>query len=199
MFSMIRPDISKYLIHFTRDTTDENAFKRLQKIIRDKKLIGSSNKIKGDHRCVCFSEAPLSSLQDGLVNENLYSKYSPFGIMVSKKLLFERGGRPVIYQPAPEYNELPHSYQWRHVTFELRNGLPFSDFTWEREWRIKCDELPFDCSNAKIVVRDSNWAARLKRDHEDNQEYNVQMYSLIMGDIAELYREPIGWTITQLR
>src|SRR5207244_8179261 len=99
---------------------------------------------KGKYRCVSFSETPLASLSDGLVNEEYYSKYSTFGIMVSKKWLFSHGGRPVIYQPLSEYQALPESHRWRLMTFELRDRYSFSDFTWEREWRIKCDELTFD-------------------------------------------------------
>jgi hypothetical protein len=148
---------------------------------------------------VCFSEAPLASLSDGLVNEDYYSKYSPFGIMVSKKWLFEQGGRPVIYQPASEYKKLLESHCWRHMTFELRDDYVFSDFTWEREWRIKCNELHFDQATAQIVVPDGTWATRLIEAHDDDQEYTVRQYSVIMGDIAQLYRKSYGWRVLPLR
>lgn len=196
---MSRPDISPNLIHFTRDDTKEAAFRRLQRIIRSKKLLGGANLIKGKYRCVCFSEAPLASLSNGLVNEDYYSKYSPFGIMVSKKWLFRQGGRPVIYQPASEFRALPDSHAWRHMTFELRDGKSFSDFTWEREWRIRCEELAFDHTSAQIVVRDQKWAARLIREHDDDQDYTVTMYSLVIGSVAELYREAFGWKVLTLR
>lgn len=195
---MSRPDISQDLIHFTTGETEELAFKRLQKIIREKKLIGSNKMIKGGYRCVCFSEAPVASLPGGLVNEDYYSKYSPFGIMVSKKWLFTKGGRPVIYQPFSEYDPLQESHRWRHMTLELRDTHSKSDFTWEREWRINCDELPFDQSSAKIVVRDSNWAARLLQEHDDDQVYTVMQYSLILGEIANAYRESFGWSVVSL-
>lgn len=195
---MSRPDISPNLIHFTSGVTDSNAFKRLQKIIRDRKLIGSDNKIKGQYRCVCFTEAPLASLSSGLVNEGHYSKYKMFGILVSKKWLFEQGGRPVIYQPASEYKDLQETHRWRHMTFELGDMGSITDFTWEREWRIQCDKLPFDNATAKIVVRDASWAARLMNEHDDDQEYTVRQYSVIMGEIAEFYRESFGWTVVPL-
>jgi hypothetical protein len=197
--SMNRQDISKHLIHFTKDKNDECAFRRLQKIIRDKKLIGGSNMIMGNHRCVCFSEAPLPSLADGLVNNDHYSKYSSFGIMVSKQWLFKQGGRPVIYQPVAEYKLLSESHRWRHVTFELRETHSFSDFTWEREWRLRCDDLSFDCTTATIVVPDAKWVARIVKEHDDAQDYTVQMYSIVLGDVAENYRESFKWTVTPLR
>ena len=195
---MSRSDISPNLIHFTRGETLDGAFRRLQKIISDRKLIGSDNMIMGGHRCVCFSEAPLETLPNGLVNDDYYSKYSPFGITVSKKWLFEQGGRPVIYQPVSEYKVTSESQRWRHVTYELREGRTSSDFTWEREWRINCDELPFDQTAAAIVVRNLDWADRLVREHDDDQEYLVRQYSLILADIAELYRESFGWSVLPL-
>src|SRR5215472_3902451 len=104
---MSRQDISEFLVHFTKGTDHEEAFTNLRKIIESRKLIAGSGYIKGNYRCVCFSEAPLANLADGLVNENYYSRYSPFGIVVSKAWLFNRGGRPVIYQPESEFNALP--------------------------------------------------------------------------------------------
>jgi len=80
---MSRADISPYLVHFTSGTTYEDAFTRLRKILSDRSLIAGSRFIKGNYRCVCFSEAPLTSLRDGLVNQDYYSRYSPFGIMIS--------------------------------------------------------------------------------------------------------------------
>jgi hypothetical protein len=197
--NMGRIDISQDLIHFTKDETKEAAFKRLQKIIRERKLFGGTNLIKGKYRCVCFSEAPLTSLAAGLINEDYYSTYSPFGVMVSKQWLFEQGGRPVIYQPNSEFRLLPESHRWRHVTFDIRPAFSFSDFTWEREWRIRCDELPFDHKSARIVVPDARWAARLIREHDDEQDYTVEMYSLVIGSVAELYRERFGWTVARLK
>jgi hypothetical protein len=198
---MERPDISSHLIHFTSANNDEDAFKRLQKIIRDKKLLSTGNKITGKYRCVCFSEAPLRSVSEGLLNDEGYSRYSHFGVTVSKQWLFAQGGRPVIYQPASEYKCLPESHRWRHMTYELRiNQFAWCDFTWEREWRIQCDELAFDPMSAQIIVRDSTWADRLCQEHDDDQEYMVRMYSTIMDDYeAEAYREPFKWRVASLK
>lgn len=113
-----RNDISNYLVHFTKGTDYDDAFDRLMSILLDMKLIGNNGMIKGGHNCVCFSEAPLTAISKGLVNSDYYSKYSPFGITVSKKWLFKQGGRPVIYQTEAEYKQL-NSNSWRHVTFDL--------------------------------------------------------------------------------
>lgn len=197
---MSRPDISPYLVHFTSGTDEEDAFARLRKIVASRKLIAGSGFIKGEHRCVCFSEAPLTSLTGGLVNERYYSRYSPFGIVVPKKWLFERGGRPVIYQPSSEYDLLPESHRWRHVRFEIRDSFENADFTWEREWRIKCDELPLQPAVAQIVVADSSWANRLTEEHDTDEDFKVRQYSVIFDQtIAEAYREDFEWSILTLR
>ena len=55
----------------------------------------------------CFSEAPLSKLAQILANPSAHGmRYKPFGVMVSKSWLFERAGRPVIYQPESEFDLL---------------------------------------------------------------------------------------------
>jgi hypothetical protein len=152
---------------------------------------------------VCFSEAPLIDLKNGLVNEHAYSRYSPFGIMVTKKWLFALGGRPVIYQPLKEYWSLPESHRWRHVTYELRELFGETDFTWEREWRIKCDALELDERNAQVVVPSRSWSDRLIRESERDNDYEVMQYAVIFGQaLAEAYRRPpelVRWIIFTLK
>ena len=197
---MSRADISPYLVHFTSGTTYEDAFTRLRKVIADRSLIAGSRFIKGNYRCVCFSEAPLTSLKGGLVNEDYYSRYSPFGIMVSKQWLFAQGGRPVIYQPAEEYYSLPESHRWRHVLYQPSDSTETIDFTWEREWRIKCDCLLFDQSSAQVIVLDQRWAGRLVSEHDREEDYRIMQYKLIFDDdiIAEAYRNSFQWTVLTL-
>ena len=198
--AMSRPDISPYLVHFTSGSDYEDAFARLRKIITSRKLIAGSRYIKGDYRCVCFSEAPLTSLPEGLVNECYYSRYSPFGILVPKTWLFALGGRPVIYQTAHEFQLLPESHRWRHVLYELRESFERTDFSWEREWRIKCDNLEFAQNSAQIVVLNQSWANRLVDEHARDEDYRIRQYSLIFGEVtAEAYRDSFQWTILKLQ
>jgi hypothetical protein len=180
---MGRTDISKYLIHFTKGTNLDNAFKILNKIIDEKKLRGTSTWIRGGYNCICFSEAPLTSLSDGLVNPDYYSKYSPFGILVEKKWLFEQGGRPVIYQTEDE----PHKN-------------PPIDFSWEREWRIRCDVLTFDNSVASIIIPNSDWIKSLRYEHNRREELKQIEYDLIFNeDWSYSFYEPFVWNVFCLR
>ena len=126
-----RVDISKYLIHFTKGQNLKDAFNNLTSIVNSFTIIGSKNLIKGSFNCICFSEVPLGCITNGLINDEYYSKYSPFGIMVRKDWLFYFGGRPVIYQTEEEYDLLGEEAKWRHVTYNPLLDPPV-DFTWER-------------------------------------------------------------------
>ena len=193
---MSRGDISEFLIHFTKGETIEDAFQRLRKIINEKCLLGGSETIKGRYPCVCFSEAPLTELSGGLVNPRLYSKYSPFGILVHKEWLFQNGGRPVIYGADDEFAALPESHRWRHMRYEP----PEIDFTWEREWRVSRDRLEFDKGTASIVVPDGEWAKRLIDEHTVEQDYRVMEYTMIFDQMhAEQYREEFSWKLLPLK
>lgn len=159
-----RRDIASIVIHWTktkpavasffrRAQPGRSASKILDDIIRESRLLGGSGYIKGGHTCVCFTEAPLAEMvavfaSAALAEEGDVLRYEPFGVGVPKEWLFERGGRPVIYQSDEEYDQLPNEFRWRHCRYEP----PDVDFTWEREWRISIDRLDLDSSQAWIFV-----------------------------------------------
>lgn len=183
---MSRTDISKHLVHFTKGDGPydyRGAFSHLQSIMTDQVLRGNSNLIKGQYSCVCFSEAPLTSLADGLKNQSGYSRYTPFGVMFDKAWVFAHEGRPVIYEPKEEFELLPESHRWRHVRYEPTAAPPI-DFTWEREWRIHAPELRFEPQEAVIVVLSHDWADQLVREHQGSL---IRQYSTIMDENAAEY------------
>ena len=152
---MIRDDLSDKLVHLTRGDTDQIAADAFQSILQEKRLRGGIGDIKGQYCCVCFSEAPVSKLGSILSTPAAHGvRYKSFGIMVSKRWLFEKGGRPVIYQPKNEFDLLPEVLRYRHVTFEPDKNI---DFTWEREWRIRIEELELDPSHTTVVVPNRAW------------------------------------------
>lgn len=192
-----RPDISPHLVHYTKGT-DEEAFAVLRLLIRESRILGNVNMIKGEHRCVCFSEAPPNVSRAGLNNMAGYRRYAPFGIMFNKSKIFEWGGRPVIYQADEEYGQLRPTNDWRHVRYEPARQNPV-DFTWEREWRMKCTELQFTPADAIVVVPNQLYAERLRAAHDVVQDWQVLQYSLILDeDIAEQYREDFPWRVSVL-
>lgn len=187
-----RPDISDKLVHFTSGSSYDDAFDDLRQIIAERRLIGSGDKIRDNYQCVCFTEAPLTSLQYGLVKPSAYSRYSPFGLLLEKKWLFDQGGRPVIYQPESDFPLLHERLRWRHMCYEP--GV--IDFTWEREWRIQCAELSFESNDVGIVVPDRVWADLLIAEHDAQQDFVVYQYSQIMDELlAEQYRDHFPWRI----
>ena len=103
---MIRDDLSKKLIHLTRSNRENKEGRYLEwihkfcSIVHQRKLIGSDGYIKGGYRYVCFTEAPLSKLSHILASPSASGiRYAPFGVIVDKRWLFKKGGRPVIYGP----------------------------------------------------------------------------------------------------
>jgi hypothetical protein len=162
---MIRDDLSDKLIHLTRGPTYDEAARLFSTILAEKRLLGGTGCIKGGFRCVCFNEAPVSKLGQILANPMAHGmRYKPFGVMVDKRWLFERGGRPVIYQPDCEFALLHDDQKFRHVRYEPTNNV---DFTWEREWRIRTDELSLDPDATTVVVPNRTWVRKVLQPHEE--------------------------------
>lgn len=191
----MREDMSDILIHFTKGENEEDAYQNLLSIIGQCEVHGSRKKIRDGSLCVCFSEAPMSSLRSGLLNPSFYTPYSPFGIYTTKEHIFALGGRPVIYQPESDYSLLSEENSWRHMRYEP----PSIDFTWEREWRIKTEGYRFDPSTTQIIIPNHIWASRLINEHEEQQRWQTIQYSQIMDELLAIqYEEPFPWVIAEL-
>jgi hypothetical protein len=194
-----RFDISDKVIHFTNGESKDDAFARLRAIIGERRLIGSSIMVRGGYRCVSFTEAPTGAFVDDFVRQFPFKRYSQFGLMFPKSWVYDRGGRPVIYGPWSDFGILPEELRWRHVRYEP-TGEQVIDFTWEREWRMRCDELPFSPAEAAIIVPNEEWASALRRTHDAQQDMVVELYAAaIERQIAELWREPFRWHIAPLQ
>ena len=158
---MIRTDLSTKLIHLTRTVDGMSADKRFAKILSDKALLGSDKDVRGGFTVVAFTEAPISMLANVLANvEKQNMRYAPLGFMLDKQWLYERGGRPVIYESNTEFADLPDSKKHLHVRYEPNRD---SDYSWEREWRIKTDRLVIDPTVTTVIVPNRNW---VKKYHE---------------------------------
>jgi hypothetical protein len=194
-----RFDISDKLIHFTGSGEDLNgAFLRLRAILRDRKLTGGGGMIRGGYSCVCFTEAPLAAFAADFVARFPFSRYSQFGLMFEKNWIFERGGRPVIYQPSDDFDLLPEELRWRHVRYEPI-GDKVIDWTWEREWRVCCSELAFTPADAVIVVPNEHWAIELRRSHDFDEDIDVELYAQVIDrHIAEIWRTAFPWRVVTL-
>jgi hypothetical protein len=203
---LVRRDVGNLLFHFTRtphpytpplriQSWPATAMTVLENILSERRLIGSSAYIRGGHKCVCFTEAPIGEvvslfrLAELAAETGLRPKYEPFGVAVTKEWLFARGGRPVIYQPDPEYDALPEPIRYRHVRYDPIAGV---DFTWEREWRICTEELGLDPKHTLVLVPSSAEAFDLMFKHADWQaDYDRE------GNPENAYPEP-DWMAVSL-
>jgi hypothetical protein len=177
---MQRNDISERVVHFTKGQTFEESFSTLCKILNERCLMGGNGLIKGLHSCVCFTETPVETYGKAMQKPSCpgFGRYHPFGVSISKEWLFERGGRPVIYQSDEEYADLPESHCWRHVRYEPAASI---DFTWEREWRIKADLLRFEYQDVLVVLPDSSWLKKLEDLHLNHCAYDEMHYGQLFG------------------
>lgn len=155
-------DMSDWLVHLTkmaepkaRETDDERRsrhnepFFTLLKILSDRCLIGGHGYIVNNIDCVCFTESTIETLKDVFDNTHEKFRYQPFGIMVPKKIVYDKGGLPVIYQPTHDLASLDIAKRHLHVQFDLSKNV---DFTWEREWRVRIDKFALDPSSVKVVL-----------------------------------------------
>lgn len=141
-----RRDQSLYVTHFTRAVNGLEPGEALRHILRERVVRASSVGGPGVD-AVCLTEAPLL----GLIVPT--EPRSPaHGIGFAKKLVYERGGMPVIY--------LRHDLLGRSGTGELDAALrpfvkPFhvdeDNWTFEREWRVPRD-LRFRHEDVAFVI-----------------------------------------------
>jgi hypothetical protein len=181
---IIRDDLSNKLIHFTRDSGDMNASERFYSIVSQGKIIGGRGFIKGGYRCICFTESPIAKFP--YVFSSPEFPYAPLGIMIDKVWLYEKGGRPVIYQADEEYNLLDESQKYRH---KLYNPLKGIDYTWEREWRIHQDELTLDSTVTTLVVPNRKWVEEFKKKHTQS----IRNKAMIFKDQAWFMIKDFPW------
>lgn len=158
-----RSDMSTSLVHLTRENGNDDTFNVLYKILKSKKLIGSSTAsgfICGNNTAVCFQDVPLNSICQNVYYEQKRIKdkkdkkirYRAIGLLFQKDYVFKKGGRPVIYdksQDAKEY--LPEEEWWRIVNMNFNDKENIVDWSHEREWRLKGD-FEFELGEATILV-----------------------------------------------
>ena len=176
---LVRRDMGRLLFHFTRapseggyldikhewgvSTMTASAGGVLRKILYEGRLLGTSTWTYG-RNTVCFTEAPIQefnyifSLVEMASSKKERPRYEPYGIAVSKAWLFERGGRPVIYDHPDAFDQYRTAQQYRFVPYDPPNGV---DYTWEREWRIQGDSLELDPKQTLVVVPTSEEAFEL--------------------------------------
>lgn len=172
-----RIDHSDYLIHFTKDTKDsscwdfQKSYENLLKIVKEGVINTSSYLRLKKIESICFTEASYAALtEDGVLNKKYFKRYSPFGLMFSKKYIYKKGGLPVIYGPKEDFDSIQDNdlFNWRFVSYNpIGNTNEYRDFSWEREWRIKpIGSFTIDPENVKLIFPSLEWAEKFRNDHD---------------------------------
>ena len=105
---------------------------------------------------VCLSESPLEHLR-WLVSDR---GWPPWGLLVRRQTVFDRGGGPVWYARNGQLAGVPESLRGWAVRFET--GLQRSEWLHEREWRVPVPDadpallLPPGSVTA-ILIGDPTW------------------------------------------
>ncbi|MCU5430723.1 DUF2971 domain-containing protein [Bacillus anthracis] len=165
-----RTDLSGYLYHLTKPIIDNDevqteAIDVLLKIIKERKLLGSSTKsgfIIGKQKAICFQDTPIQGIAQNLAHEKEHRgklggkiRYTDVGLAFAKPYIFNQGGRPVFYEKKVIAKKiLPENEWWRVVNYDLSNKDAVVDWTHEREWRLPKDELNFDLSRVIVILQD---------------------------------------------
>src|SRR5262245_19224366 len=133
-----RPDFNQSLVHLTRERKVYSAPQKVGDVVKLERVVsafevlketlmsgtirGSGNEgfVKGNRRAVCLSEIPLSVVHHfASPPSEGDAKYRFYGVALSKRSVFEAGGRPVIYLPDAEGGWIPPDEKWRHVRYEF--------------------------------------------------------------------------------
>lgn len=163
-----RADLTSRLTHLTRGCNEEEAFNKLCKILRDKRLIsqGKSSYVIDGAKVVCFQDIPLVSVAENLKVEQMRGeankRYSAFGIRMNKGSLYQNfKARPVMYGSKDELMAiLPKDQYWRIVSMDYKVSYDIKDWSHEREWRVPGD-VTFEYSDIEIIVSSAAFFKRI--------------------------------------
>lgn len=141
--ALSRSDLSQWLVHFSRPWVYENnvplnAEQVLHSIIREGFIRPSKNDYITRYcseGAACFYDSPPSVWPEIIKTNPNYRQ--EFGIIVGRNALWYLGGRPVIYTDIVEKSYWPDQERYRLVFTNLTREPYPSDWTHEREWRIR--------------------------------------------------------------
>jgi hypothetical protein len=194
---MNRIDINENLIHFTKGKNDKRAEEIFVDILFDGFLKGGTGFIRGGHKCVCFTESSINALIK--ISSPYFNTYSPYGFMIKKDFIQEKGGSPVIYGDETRYSELCEKDKHLFVLYEI-TGQRKIDFTWENEWRLKTEELEFNYENVVLVVPNEIALGNIFDIINERLNYEVDMIethgfdSVINANMVQCLLDKINFT-----
>lgn len=121
---------------------DHSTIAALERIIRERRLIASSQMIRGGSAMVCFTAVPLVDLPAirQFRNHRTRWDFEPYGLCIRHQWLKDRGVRSAIYGDDAVWQSMTDGDR-PYFQFTSQSGI---DWTVEREWRHQGD---LDLSN----------------------------------------------------
>jgi hypothetical protein len=121
-----------------RRGADHSAFAALWRIVQTRRLLATSDLLRGDVPAVCWTAVPLGELPQLRAFRSHLGRwdFEPYGVCVLRSWLEERGARPVIYGDEEVWQQLAQAqrpfFQKSHARSPSGH---MTDWTLEREWR----------------------------------------------------------------
>lgn len=195
-----RTDISRFLVHLTKDCNGKTAKRSLVSILQERKIASFDHyclfspklrqydvSIQKRFNVVCFTETPLDKIHLLLDISGRKTELRPYGIVFLKDLIAEKNGNPVFY--VYEGNRLLKRFldsefdqyiegmldddedNYFAVFGALVNVVKEGhDFHWEREWRIR-KHLKFDYDEVFAIVAPEKEHKELRKILGDEARY----------------------------
>jgi hypothetical protein len=121
-----------------RGGADHSAFAALWRIVQTRRLIATSDLVRGAVPVVCFTEVPLAELQQHRSFRPHLARwdFEPFGISIDRSWLHQHGAQPVHYGDQELWEGLSDEQRpfFQKRTTLTRHGR-LIDWSAEREWR----------------------------------------------------------------
>lgn len=153
---------------FERPERDHSPLAALTRILTEQRIIASSAGIRGGHRVVSFTAAPVAELDSLRVFRPHRARwdFEPYGISLRREWLRGTGCRPVIYGDDSVWRELSPDQQPFFQKRFSRSVKSAKEIDWsvEQEWRHRGDvdlsQVPDDA--AVVFVSTASEASRLR-------------------------------------
>jgi len=207
------PDYSPLAVHFTREPDrrmvgdvyindshplfpykNKKAIERLINILESNTIHASPMPFLPSNReAVCFTECPWNALIGHA------ERYSPYGVVFSKRLIFEKGGGPALYirgdiQKLTQQN-IPKEIVPFLAPFDpdgVMNPPIKLDWLHEREWRLP-KSLVFDWKDIEYVIVESTQDVNTVV--EDIGAQHIPRHKFIAMDIYRTIQK--AWSINE--
>ena len=204
-----RPDLSTFIVHFTRDRVDRTAYENLLSILSGRQLTAGSKHGQAKDRevpkqeVVCFTETPLEHAWSLVADiEGRQFPLRPYGVVFTKIWARRQGANPVWYvdkspgkdwilsngidamiKRAIDAGETDHEIFDLTPFVEVMGTWPTTgrrlEFWWEREWRTVGD-MTFSWDDLVSVFVPEAEHVKFRGDLAKlRPDYNVQGLNLL--------------------